>query len=121
MSHPEQVGFNVPWVKLDRRFRIGASVQICANGAFITLPIPRSFAASMAATQLQPRTVPSGKTMGPLKVFTQGSGREATTRSFIEAGKISRVIRPLAEVNDQVKSSWGWWASIGWKSGSDMT
>ena len=37
------------------------------------------------------------------------------------AGRISRVIRPLAEVNDQVKSSCGLCARIGWKSGSAIT
>src|SRR5579863_5872801 len=105
MSQREHVEFKAPLLKLDRRFWIAAPDQISDKGDCIILPIPKSFTASMAATQLHPMTVPSGRTMGPLYVFTQGSGRDVTTRNFIDAGRISRVMRPFAEVNDQVKSS----------------
>src|SRR5437667_8054572 len=102
MSHLAQVLFSRAALKLDRSTRIPELCQMSLNDDCRTLPIPKSLTPSMAATQLQPITEPSGRTIGPLYVLTHGSRREFTTRSFIDAGRISRVIRPPAEVNDQV-------------------
>src|SRR5262249_31217667 len=66
-------------------------------------------------------TFPSVSTIGPLYVCTQGSLRLETVLSFIPSGNIWRVILPLADVNDQVKSISGLYRRMAWKSGSART
>src|SRR5258708_1138088 len=107
MSHPAQVLFNefVPkllrnslnWGLGERSIRVESSM----------LPIPKSATASIAATQLQAMTVPSGSTIGPFQRLAQVSLRLLTDLSFMAGGSASRLIRPLADVYDQVKSNCG--------------
>src|SRR6185295_9286189 len=66
MSQPAQVGLSSAVPKLARIRRMRSLRQISSRSPDITLPIPRSATASMAATQLHAMTVPSGRTMGPL-------------------------------------------------------
>ena len=66
MSQPEQVEFKDPAVKLERKLCTAVLDQISPKDAFMMLPMHKSLMASIAATQLQPMTVPSGRTIGPL-------------------------------------------------------
>src|SRR2546428_13551375 len=116
MSQPAQVELRKPSLKLKRRDLILLPVQISSRVLSIMLPMPRSSSASIEATQLHAITVPSGKIIGPLYSWTQVSLRLLTTLNFIADGNSSRVMRPLAEVYDQVKSNAGSYFSRGWKS-----